>query len=108
MQGPPRGPMGGRGGLEGSFKEEFRFDPSLPSDEVESSIPQALMLMNNPQINQKIRAQGTNLLGRILTAYPKDEDAMRMVYFRTLYRQPTDREQEKALAYVHKVGKRAE
>src|SRR5262245_10480701 len=103
------GPMfAGRGGLEFSFKEEFRFDPSLPADEVESSIPQALMLMNNPQINQKIRAQGTNLLARILSAYPKDEDALRMVYLRTLSRKPTDREQDKAIAYIQKVGKRAE
>ncbi|MFL5342093.1 MAG: DUF1549 domain-containing protein [Gemmataceae bacterium] len=106
--GPGMGPFAGRGGIEGQFKEEFRFDPSLPSDEVESSIPQALMLMNNPQIQQKIKAQGTNLLGRILSAYPRDEDALRMVYLRTLSRKPTDREAEKNLGYVRKVGHRAE
>src|SRR5206468_1261349 len=56
---PPRpmGPMGPfRAGLEGLFKDEFGFDPSLESGDVEGSIPQALMLMNNPVINQKIRA----------------------------------------------------
>jgi len=104
----PRGPFGGRFNLEGQFKNEFEFDPSLPPDEIEGSIPQALLLMNNPQIQRRIAAQGSNLLARILSAYPRDEEALRMVYMRTLSRKPTDREQEKALAYVKKVGKRAD
>ena len=99
---------GFRQGLEGQFKEEFRFDPSSKPDEVEGSIPQALLLMNNPTINQRIRAEGTNLLGRILKAYPKDEDALRMLYLRTLARKPTDREREKCLQYLKKVGDRSE
>jgi len=110
--GPPApaggNPFGRRFSVEGQFKEEFNFDPSLPPDEVESSIPQALMLMNNPTIQQRIRAQGTNLLARILSSYSSDEEALRMVYLRTLSRKPSDREREKALAYVKKVGKRAE
>jgi hypothetical protein len=94
--------------LELQFKNEFKSDPSTSSDDMEGSIPQALLLMNNPQINQKIRAEGSNLLGRILSAYPNDDDAVRMVYMRTLARKPTDRERERALAYVRKVGKRGE
>jgi len=35
-----------QGGFEGLFKSEFSFDPSLRPDEVEGSIPQALMMMN--------------------------------------------------------------
>jgi Protein of unknown function (DUF1549)/Protein of unknown function (DUF1553) len=105
---PGGNPFAARFSLEGQFKEEFRYDPSLPPDEVESSIPQALMLMNNSQIQTKIRAQGTNLLGRILTAYPKEEDAIRMVYLRTLARKPTDRERDKALGYVKKSNRRSE
>jgi hypothetical protein len=106
---PNAGPFAPRGfGLEGLFKDEFDFDPSARPDEVEGSIPQALLLMNNPQINQKIQARGTNLLGRILTAYPDDDDALRMVYLRALARKPTDREMERCRAYVKKVGSRAE
>jgi hypothetical protein len=83
---PPR-PMGGppglqRPGLEGMVNQECDFDPSLKSSDVEGSVPQALLLMNNPQIQQKIRATGTNLLGRVLSAYPKDEDALGIVYLR--------------------------
>ncbi len=103
------GPLGMRRfGLEGAFKEEFRFDPSLKADEVEDSIPQALILMNNPQIQQKIRASGDNLLGRIMKSYPKDDDALRMIYLRTLARKPTDREMQKCRAYVTSAGGRAE
>lgn len=110
--GPPA-PQGGnpfarRFSVEGQFKDEFSFDPSLPPDEVESSIPQALMLMNNPTIQRRIRAQGTNLLARILSSYSSDEEALRIVYLRTLSRKPTDGEQGKALAYIKKVGNRAE
>ena len=110
--GPPRpvgpNPFGLRFGLEGTFKEEFSFDPSLKSDEVEGSIAQALLLMNNPQLNQRIQARGTNLLARILTAYPQDDDAIRMVYLRSLARKPTDREMDRCRAYIAKAGSRTE
>ena len=46
------------GGLEQVFKNEFGFDPSTKPEDVEGSISQALLLMNNPQINQKIKAVG--------------------------------------------------
>lgn len=106
----PRGgnPFAARFSLEGQFKQEFRFDPSTPPDEIEGSIPQALMLMNNRQIQARIRATGTNLLGRIMSAYPKDEDALRILYLRTLSRKPTDRERDKALAYLKKAARRSE
>ncbi|HKI31694.1 MAG TPA: DUF1549 domain-containing protein [Gemmataceae bacterium] len=106
---PNPGPFAPRAfGLEGLFKDEFDFDPSARADEVESSIPQALLMMNNPAINQKIQARGTNLLGRILTAYPDDDDALRMVYLRALARKPTDREMDRCRTYVKKAGSRAE
>lgn len=97
-----------RGGLEGLFKEEFKFDPSLKQEDVEGSVSQALLLMNSPVLHQRIQARNNNLLGRILKAYPGDEDALRMVYLRALARKPSAREQAKCLAYVKKVGKRAE
>jgi hypothetical protein len=96
----PAGPFGFRPGLEGAFKLEFSFDPSAKADEVEGSIPQALLMMNNPLINQRLQARGTNLLARILNSYPDDSDALRMVYMRTLARKPTDRENEKCRSYL--------
>jgi hypothetical protein len=82
--GPPLPPPKGRAMvrrppsvLEGLVKQAFAFDPSARPEDVEGSIPQALLLMNNPQINQRIQARGTNLLARILSAYPRDADAVR-------------------------------
>ena len=104
----PKNPFAGPGGLEGQFKEEFRFDPSLKADEIESSVPQALLLMNNPAISQRIQAKGSNLLARILSSYPQDEDAIRMVYLRTLARKPTDKELDRCRDYIKKTEKRSE
>jgi hypothetical protein len=114
MGGPPParpgvgGPFAGFQGLENLFKQEFNFDPSTKSDEVEGSIPQALLLMNNPVINQRIKATGTNLLARVLKSYPKDDTALRLLYLRALSRRPTEKELSRCLAYVSKVGNRAE
>ena len=71
-------------------------------------MPQALLLMNNPQINGRIAARGTNLLARILTSYPQNEDALRMVYLRTLARKPTDKELDRCREYVKRVENRPE
>jgi hypothetical protein len=95
-------------GAEMRFNAEFGFDPSLKPDEVEGSLTQALMLMNDTAINQRITAQGKNLLGRILQAYQHDDEALRRVYERTLARKPTDRELQKCLTYIQQSGKRAE
>ncbi len=52
--------------------------------------------------------KGTNLLGRILKAYPQDEDALQMVYLHTLARKPTDHERQKCRTYIQKTGNRAQ
>jgi hypothetical protein len=109
--GPPRprpvGPFAGRAGLEGQFKDEFDFDPSLKADEVEGSIAQALLMMNNPQINQRLQARGTNLLGRVLSHYKTDDEALRIVYLRVLARKPTDRELTRCREHLRTAGSRA-
>jgi hypothetical protein len=104
----PAARFAGRFGLERQFKDAFGFDPSTKSDEVEGSIPQALMLMNNPAITGQMRAAGNTVLAKILTAYPQDEEAIRMVYLRTLARKPTNKELDTCRDYVRKVGNRPE
>jgi hypothetical protein len=96
-----------RGG-EGEFKRLFGYDPSLKSDEIEGNIAQALLLMNNPALNQQMSAKGNNVLSRILNANPKDDDALQSLYLRTLARKPTDRELEKCRNYIAKIGNRTE
>jgi hypothetical protein len=106
-KGPFAGLFQGKG-IEAQIKQEFNFDPSTPADEVEGTIPQALLLMNSPQLNQKIRAIGVNMLGRVLSAYPENDDAVRALYLRTLARRPTERELSRCREYVARVGNRNE
>jgi hypothetical protein len=94
--------------FESTFKREFNFDPSLKADEVEGSIPQALLLMNNPALDQRIQARGTNFLARILNAHPNDDDAVRILYLQSLARKPSEREMEKCRDYIARVGSRSE
>jgi hypothetical protein len=91
-----------------SFKTEFQSDPSLKADEVEGSIPQALLLMNNRDINKALRADGASFVAQVLKKHSKDDEAVRALYYKALTRKPTDHELSKAVAYVHKAGKREE
>jgi hypothetical protein len=95
-------------GFEAAFKRAFHFDPSSKPDEVQTSIPQALLLMNNPSIDERIRAKEGNLLGGLLAEYPGDGDALRALFVRVLAREPTGRERERCQAYVDRAGNRAE
>jgi Protein of unknown function (DUF1549)/Protein of unknown function (DUF1553) len=97
-----------RAGLEGEFKRLFEFDPSLKADEVEGSIAQALMLMNNPAVNSRIRANGNTPLAKLLSDNPRDEDAVKALYLHTLARKPTDSELDKCKGYIKNVGNRSE
>jgi hypothetical protein len=102
------GPFARLAGLQGQFKQEFGYDPSAKAEEIEGSIAQSLLLMNNPQVHQKTRAAGTNLLARILSAYPKDAEALEMVYLRTLARHPAAKELARCEQHIQRVGVRGE
>jgi hypothetical protein len=94
--------------LEGKFKAEFDFDPSLRNEDVEGTIPQSLFLMNNADLNKRIKAVGKNLLSRVLKDSPDDAEAVTSIYLRVLARRPTDRELSKCLAYIARIENRAE
>jgi hypothetical protein len=103
----PKGPLARLFGPEAAFKQEFGFDPSTKSDEVEGSVTQALLMMNNPLINQKIMARGTNTLARLLSTYSQDDEAVRALYVRTMARRPTDRELARCQEHIHSANTRA-
>jgi hypothetical protein len=90
------------------FKLEFGFDPSLKADEVEGSIPQALFLMNNPLLNQRMLARGDTVLSQVLRDNKQDADAVAALYLKVLARRPTGRELSKCRAYIKKIGNRNE
>ena len=103
------GPKGGFfGGLENQVKQEFAYDPSTKPEEIEGSVAQTLILMNNAQINQKIKATGQNMLGKVLAQFSEDDEAIHAVYLKTLARRPTDREVTRVRQHIRTVGNRSE
>ncbi len=66
------GARGGGGQYRGQatprlvFNVAFGFDPSVEKEAVSASIPQALALMNTPQINNAVRAGRRTMLGELL------------------------------------------
>jgi hypothetical protein len=105
---PGGGGFGGFGGIEGTIKSEFAFDPSLKPEDIEGSIPQALIMMNNPSVQAKISARGDTILARTLSKHEKDEEALEQVYLRVLCRKPTEREAAKSLAHIKGAGNRGD
>lgn len=114
--GTPPTQAAGRGGRFGNnrdprapFNSIFGFDPSLRRDEVAGSIPQALAVMNSPQLATGISsARRGTLLGKLLAGEQDDEAVTVDLYLRTLSREPTDDELKTSLAYVKDAGSRSE
>jgi hypothetical protein len=108
---PQEAGRGGGGGLyrrpgrRGQFNLTFGYDPSEPRDTITGSIPQALALMNSPQVAGGMKANRGVLAG-LLNEIDDNEDLFVEMYLRTLSRQPTADELARALAYVDEVGNR--
>lgn len=95
-------PYGGQRGARGVFIQTFGYDPSGPRDEVTGSIPQALALMNSPQINGQINGRNSRtLLGKLLRETDDPETIVEELYLRVLARQPSRDELQKCLSYVN-------
>jgi hypothetical protein len=89
--------------------QTFSFDPSTPDDELSGTIPQALFLMNAPDLNRAVEARDGSVLRKILEENPKDDAAaLTALYRRVLARVPNDDESKIALGYVKEVGDRNE
>jgi hypothetical protein len=109
---------------EKAFRGEFEFDPSLKADEVTGSIAQALWLLNNPLVSDRVKvgdirtppagkgagkvAPEPTLLKRLLARHGSDDPAaLRALYLHTLARKPTDRELETCVQYVRETPRGA-
>jgi len=82
---------------------EFSFDPSIPQEDIDGSIQQALMLMNNPPIQQRI----SKIAGE-MSKTKSDDEVIKQTYLRVLARQPTVAELSRSKNYFKKVGQRGE
>jgi hypothetical protein len=104
----PMGPLARFRTPQFAFLAEFGYDPSLKADEVEGTIPQALLMMNSPLLADRVRAKEGTLLGKLLKQHPRDAGALNALYLRVLARKPTGRELQKCQQYIARVGRRAE
>ncbi|HKD37158.1 MAG TPA: DUF1549 domain-containing protein [Pirellulales bacterium] len=106
------GGMGGRyqpRDLRGMFNAVFGYDPSVRRDEVTGSIPQALLLMNSPQLARAIDGKRTETaLGELLATTKSDEAVTTELYLRCLAREPKSSEMDVCLEHVKKTGNRTE
>jgi hypothetical protein len=93
------------------FNVAFGFDPSEPRETITSSIPQALAMMNTPQINRVISA-GSRVrptsFGKLIRDVEDDELLTCELFLRTLCREPTEEELSTVAAYAESVGDRTE
>jgi hypothetical protein len=96
------------GGPRGLFNLLFGVDPSTPNDDVLGTIPQALFMMNSPQISRAIQARPGTVLGEILTACPDNRTALEALYLKVLARRPTADEVKTCGNYLMRVGDRRE
>lgn len=110
---PPAGGQYGQQAVLGSarfrFAQVFGFDPSEPRDELKSTIPQALMMMNGREIAGQINARNSRTaLGKLMLEIKKDEDLVAELYLRVLAREPSKAEIKTAIDYVRQVRNREE
>jgi hypothetical protein len=101
VQNGPRPGPGFRGGPRQQFSQQFGYDPSVRRDEITSTIPQALLMMNSPLVNQRYAVrQPSSVLAKLLTAQNDDEALATELYLRCLSREPSDGELAVCLDHV--------
>ena len=103
----------GRGGYGGEPRQQFGlafgFDPSLPRDEVSSTIPQALFLMNSTQLSRAIDSRRSNtVLGKLVREVEDDKQLVAELYLRCLARQPNVKELKICLEHVKEAKDRGQ
>ena len=96
----------GRNSPRMTFQKEFGFDPSQARKEVVASIPQALVLMNSPQVNRAIHGGKPWGLGKWLREIVNDRELVQQLYLHCLAREPTAQETKICVAYVKGTGDR--
>ncbi len=96
-------------GPRGRLNATFGYDPSGRRDEVAGSIPQALLLMNAPELNRALTGQQPNSsLGKLLATVTDDKVVVEELYLRCLAREPKQTELQTCLDHLHTTGQRAE
>jgi hypothetical protein len=96
------------GGHRRQFNTAFGYDPSTRRDEIQSSIPQALNLMNSPTVTGALRGTGNTMLARKLAAISDDSALVQELYLRVLGREASQSELATCLQYRMQIASRPE
>jgi hypothetical protein len=95
-------------GLRNMIYMAFRTDPSLPAQEVQGTIPQALVMMNSALVNAHVAAKGKTFLAEALKKNMADDDIICALYERTLSRPARPEELERCRRHLREVQNREE
>jgi hypothetical protein len=104
----PEKKRGLRRAPERLFERQFGYDPSEPRDEVASTIPQSLMLMNSTLLENMLDANRRRGLGELLAIESSDERIVEQLYIRCLGRLPSTSESDAAIAHIQSSVEREE
>ena len=90
--------------------DAFGYDPSLRPQDMMRNMNQAMLLMNNQQLQAQVNADPASgtVLARLLAAESDDEQAFRRLFEIMLARQPSGREVEIAIEHVQSVADRGD
>lgn len=88
--------------------DAFGYDPSMSMSNVARTMPQAMFMMNNEQIQRQIdgRPESGTHLARLLEREKDDRAAIKALFEDVLSRPPTERETEIALEHLAQVKDR--
>jgi hypothetical protein len=95
-------------GVRNMIYQAFKVNPSTPMDEVQGTIPQALVMMNSALVHAYTSARGKTLLADLLARGKTDDEIVAALYERVLARKPSAEEQATCRRYLRKVGDRKE
>ena len=97
--------VGENAGLARSARQTFDQDPSRPQRDLEGSIQQALLLMNNGPLQQRLAGSP---LKKELVQLKNNRDLVREAFLGVLARSPTEVETTRYVSYLKSAGNRGE
>lgn len=82
--------------------ETFSFDPSARPQDVARTLQQAMLMMNNEQLQRQIdaRPESGTVLAKLLQTVPENRDRVEELFLSVLARRPTDKEITIAMEHV--------
>jgi hypothetical protein len=92
----------------GQFHNLFAFNPSATPDEMIGTIPQALFLMNSPELANRLKGTGSAPLADLLKRFSDDGDLISELYLLVHARQPSDAEMSICRDYLATATNRVE